>query len=330
MTRGPRRLLEDPDFKWETGCDLADEKLLVDNYDTDAMKKRLLAAIALGAGAAGSGGVTVGDGTPVVRAGFRWSAALKPVAGIVAAVGAVTLSFWAGMQARDADVDHVPPPAVEVPVAPSDLPSMAPSMDEAAPPEPAIPSEEPTEPPAGSHAARAPAPLAELPAVAPALEVALAPVLEAPVLDAASDDGVAEVALDALPEAVRTSDLPGQTADYDAADAALGAGRYREAKKRFGDYLVSWPDGGYASEAKLGLLEALHGLGEVSDVERYAAVLAEDPTMSHLRHEILRLRAESLVKLDRCGEALLVAEEVSARTLADIRRACRQIRREGP
>ena len=26
---GPRRLMDDPDFKWETGCDLADEALLL-------------------------------------------------------------------------------------------------------------------------------------------------------------------------------------------------------------------------------------------------------------------------------------------------------------
>ncbi|MEQ1502970.1 MAG: hypothetical protein ABMB14_12105 [Myxococcota bacterium] len=46
MTVGPRRLNDDPDFKWETGCDLSDERGLVGDYDLAGLRSRLVAAAA--------------------------------------------------------------------------------------------------------------------------------------------------------------------------------------------------------------------------------------------------------------------------------------------
>jgi hypothetical protein len=54
-----------------------------------------------------------------------------------------------------------------------------------------------------------------------------------------------------------------------------------------------------------------------------------DPAFATHREEILRLWAESLVQLDRCTEALGVADQLSVRSAAPIRKSCRGVRREG-
>jgi hypothetical protein len=98
MTHGPRRLKDDPDFRWETGCDLRDEESQTGQYDFAGIRERLVAAAAAG-GNAPNGGQT---GPAPARSGWSGPSPLrglaKPAAGMVAGAMVVAAAYWLGVQ----------------------------------------------------------------------------------------------------------------------------------------------------------------------------------------------------------------------------------------
>jgi hypothetical protein len=309
MTRGPTRLKNDPDFQWETGCNVADEELVVGAYDHAALRARIVAAAALAGGAAATTtAAVIGDGVPAVAraAGWTFAAGWKPVA--VATLGAAMLAgaaYWLGVQsvpvaAQDGGV-HLPaaarmaPPAIVEPTSPSPV---------------AAPREEVIAPPAASLR------------VAPPRELAPSPVVDVPAIDATitTDPSPAVAELPTSP----ASRLNEQNQVMGIAADALEDGNFVRAEQMYERYLAEWPSGPSAPDATYGLMQARFGRGDAAGAEALAKKMQDDPAFSEKREEILRFRAESLVQLGRCGEALLLVEKLSARDAAPVRRACRR------
>ncbi|MEM6927183.1 MAG: hypothetical protein AAF602_09655, partial [Myxococcota bacterium] len=136
MSRGPRRLMDDPDFQWETGCNLRDESVLTEGYDLGSLREAVLARVP-----------EVGDGVPPIRPrrGWRW--------GVGGLVGLSTVTaFWLGTQFGGLDLEtpanpEAPPAAAPTPVEPDAPTTTAPAIEEAAAPMP-LPSAPPVTAPA--------------------------------------------------------------------------------------------------------------------------------------------------------------------------------------
>lgn len=307
---GPRRLKDDPDFRWETGCDLSAEEEAVGAFDHEKMRARLVAAALAGA-------------PPAIPAGPKgpspWWAFAKPVAGVVALVGALGTAYVAGLRAGSepqpaASVAPIEAPLPQRVVPPPAVPSALPVVEEAV----VVPVVVPP-PPERVPTLVAPVPTALEPA-APTAEVGVVP--PAPV--------VAEVEPPVVVLAAPSRSTMGpQLAQYDRALEQLERGEHAAARDGFLLYLATWPDGDLRPEAQIGLLQSLHGTGDAAAAESLAAKLQDLPDFRDRRSNILRLRAESLVVLGRCDEAVSVAADLSSREQADIRRACRSMRREG-
>lgn len=329
MTRGPRRLKDDPDFKWETGCDIEDEARVVGTYDLETSRSRLLAAVAL------LPPVTVGDGVPTVRPGSSaWKIALRPVVGAITGALLVGGAYWLGVRAgTDGEAAPTAVPSESVrPAAPETVQAApAPQGIEApaARPEPTLAPPILKERGAGMRAA----PIERDPIDGGASDAAL------PATDAVSTvpgfeggaSGTGESSDSPLgapaPPVEAESQFKAEFAILDPANDALDAGRYGDARKGYERYLARFPNGKMTVEAQWGLLKSLSA-DDAAGTEVLAAQLQDLPAFSARREDILRLRAESLVHLDRCDDALLVAEGLSSRSAAEIKRACRQPRRE--
>jgi hypothetical protein len=114
---------------------------------------------------------------------------------------------------------------------------------------------------------------------------------------------------------------------YDRIRDALDTGDARAAVSAFEAYDAAFPSGRLATEARIKLLLVLLAAGDAAAAERLAADLQDRAEFSTRRPEILRVRAESLVSLGRCDEALALPD-LASRDAAEVRRACR--RREAP
>ena len=119
MTRGPRRLKDDPDFQWETGCNLADEESRVGQYDLAGIRDRLVAAAAV------VPAPIVSDPPPSQAGPSTWPRMVKPAAGMVAGAMVVAAAYWLGVQAGQEAPRSAPDPAppVHEVVAPSIAPA---------------------------------------------------------------------------------------------------------------------------------------------------------------------------------------------------------------
>ena len=117
MSRGPRRLLDDPDFKWETGCDLADEGSVVGDYDLTAAKDAVMERVA--AAAAANASALVGDGIPSVRTGL--GSTLNGLAVVLAGVVILGGAFWLGRYSNDPNLVERSEPQTDVRPLPSPL-----------------------------------------------------------------------------------------------------------------------------------------------------------------------------------------------------------------
>jgi hypothetical protein len=112
------------------------------------------------------------------------------------------------------------------------------------------------------------------------------------------------------------------------AGEALNERDYVRAEQMYERYLAEYASGPYVPEAMRGVLEARFGRGDAAGAEALAKKMQGDPVFLGEREEILRFRAESLVQLGRCDEALLLVEGHSDRSVVrDVRGACRH--REG-
>lgn len=302
MSEGPRRLRDDPDFAWETGCDLADEAFAVGGYDLPAMKGRLLAEVSPpSVGAPLKAASPLGGWVPVLGA----AVALLAVGGVVGA-------WLAGAPSEL-------PPAVPVVVeAPTPSPVVAVQAPVVAP-EAAVPVPAPVEAVAPSPKA---VPVAAEPVAAPAVptvDVAAGGLDEAP--EAPQARPTVEPTVDG---GTSSGGLAEELALFETASAAALAGDDRAAAEGFEAYRERYPQGSLLDEADLGLLRARVALGDHEGVERLAASLVERPGLEPLRDGLQRTRAENLVWLQRCEEALELVASLPTREGADVRRACRR------
>jgi len=308
MTRGPTRLKDDADFQWETGCNVADEELVVGSYDHATLRSRIVAG-ALATGAAATTAVLVAHGMPTVTRVTGWTiaAAWKPIVGLTAGAAILAGTYWLGVQSR-------PTPSGDDGGGHTPAPISAPAILDVEPQPDRVPmrSEEATTPPAATLETGSPM------AGPAAVESVPAPVPADATLDAAPSQ-------DAPPH---LSALPEQIYVMDVAATALREGDYLRAEQMYERYLAEWPSGPQVPEATIGLLQARFGRGDAAGAEALAKKMQGDPTFFEEREEILRFRAESLVQLNRCREALDLAEELSDRSAArNVRGACRH--REG-
>jgi hypothetical protein len=311
-------LKDDSDFQWETGCNLDDERLVVGVYDLSGLRSRIVAGV-LATGVAATTAVIVGDGVPVIARAAGWSVAtvVKPVLGAAGGAAILAGAYWLGVQSRSSE----PVPQLEV------APIHAPVM-----PAPA----------SLSTGILVPGRVEE-PALTPPIEAAIAAPQHEPANSASlrntpppdSDQAPAAGTASADPAtrvvtapAVPHSDVPDQMATLYKADDAMGRGDYAEAERLY-TQVREWPDGDLAPEAELGLLRARSSRQDFVGTAQLAEQIQDDPAFSDKRQEILRLWAESLVQLDRCTEALRVAEKLSVRSAAPTRKSCRGVRREG-
>jgi hypothetical protein len=342
MTRGPRRLKDDSDFQWETGCNLEDEKLVVGDYDLAGMRSRIVAGV-LATGVAASTAVIIGDGVPVVARAAGWSFAtvVKPVLGAAGGAAVLAGAYWLGVQSRSPET--LPEPeiaAIHGPASPGHGPA-SPGHG------PASPGYTPPEMPAPAALSTGPLvpgrtvePIGERPADAGVATEDSVPVASAPLRTTPEESAPAEVepAGTASEQPLSwerpgivppASDVPAQKTMLYAADDAMGRGDYADAAQLYTDLIHKWPNGVLWVEAELGLLNARSLGQDYVGTARLAEQIYDDPAFSDKRQEILRLWAESLVQLDRCTEALRLAEELSVRSAAPTRKSCRGVRREG-
>jgi hypothetical protein len=188
--------------------------------------------------------------------------------------------------------------------------TVAPVVPEAAPDEPARPAAAP---------ARAAAPDRPMEPAAPAGE-ADAPTHDEGGAPVAATDEEAGSPTDA--EAL-VSDLAAEVAMYDAATERLGGGDAAGAADAYRAYLEAYPQGRLVVESQLGLLRAQVVLGPSDAVESLAVQLLSDERLGARHDELRRMRADNLVLMGRCDDALAVARDLPSRDAGPIRRACR-------
>ncbi|MBB93575.1 MAG: tol-pal system protein YbgF [Rhodobacteraceae bacterium] len=105
----------------------------------------------------------------------------------------------------------------------------------------------------------------------------------------------------------------GEQADYDAAQAALGEARYRDAADGFARFITNYPGSPLAARAQLGRGKALTGLEDTREAARaYLASFSADPT-GPVAAESLVLLGAALGKLGQVNQACLTLAEVSTR-----------------
>jgi TolA-binding protein len=313
-TPNPVRLRLDPDFRAETGCDLSDEAAVTGGYDHARGKQRLLAAIAA---LPPPGGPTAG---PASGAGASSASGVMLAGAFGAAVVGIALLVGAWSTAVPSAAPQVAPPThVAAPTAPDAAPAGSPELT-------AGPASLPTEPVVASSP-RAPMDqrIARVGSPPPAVVVGpveVPPTVEAPV--------AAVLPSTPTEPAIAPSGLQADYAAFLAGDAAFKDGDFAAARDGYRGYLASHPDGAMEPEAQLGLLLALHQLGDARAAELQARTIQDRSIFSSRRVEILRVRAESLVLLDRCDEALSLADQLASKDAAEARRVCRARRKGEP
>ena len=330
MNQAPRRLMDDPDFKWETGCDLKDEASVVGDYDLAGVKDALLQNIAAGVPPAAVGGSTSAAG------GIAGAASvIKPLLGVLAATtvvgGAYLLGVQNGAMSSLQPVMEAPAP-IEVAATydapnPSELTAddveafmgEAGVGDDDGPaweyrPEGLRRTRPRKAPKGGGTSARR---QAKRPAAAASADAA--EVMSKPPPIRVPPAGEADRAAPRAPQ----SSMPQQLALYDAADYAFEDGDYEAALTGYEAYLEAYPTGQFREAAEQGMLHALFEAGDAQGTAELAAVLQDRIEHASNRQEICRLHAESLVLLDRCRDALALADDLTSKDAARIRRACR-------
>ena len=312
MSRGPRRLLDDPDFR-ETGCNLADEQSVVGNYDLTRMRQAVLERV--GAAEATQSAAFVGDTASTTGLGGFSTVIGVLVAGLAVVGGA----FWfAGSGVSPTS----PPDAVVAVPSAEALPPVVRSEPEGradAPPEvssaeaPVLPQ---APPPAKELRSR---PTGVEPSKSPGERVSVVPP------QAEREEGVAElVTREDEPTGAPPSPLQLQINQYDQCLDSLDRGRHRVATECFRSFLHAYPQSSMRQTAEFALLRALKESGDVEGTAALAERMADRPENSTREEELRRLQAQSLAKLGRCDHALQLARELPSSDASAIRKACRK------
>lgn len=332
MSTPPRRLRDDPDFLWETGCDLADEAFAVGGYDLPSMRAKVLAGTQPPSGGAplrspsGAMPWVVGAiGVALLLVGGAWFGAAPPVV-LAPSVGEVVPSATGvGLP----EERSTPSPVVEPPVVPaaSANDGVAVAQVDAVPsrdmPD-AMPDAMPRSHVASEPVAALPAPVEPTATSGEALIERSHGEAVPPPRGSDGTEGSEQLLADPLDGAdASASTLAMELEVYERAADSLTAHAAGEAAEGFRAYLEAYPNGRLRSEATIGLLRALVEVGDAAAVEEIALTLLQRADLGSQRAEILRVRAENLVALERCDEALLLARSLSGRDAANVRRACR-------
>ncbi|MEQ1506701.1 MAG: hypothetical protein ABMB14_31025, partial [Myxococcota bacterium] len=259
-------------------------------------------------------------------------------AGFVAGAAVVAAAYWLGIHSGSSDVELIAVPVpvpVTAPVAPP-----APSTDgrggqdgqdavqpAATSPGPSVgPSVGSASSPAGRLSPGGAVPTKSAP---PTIATPAPAQVAATQTEGTADAGPAAAApTGSVRAAPPSSELAIELQVFEPARDSLVDGDFAAAKTGFERYLAQLPHGRMVGEAQIGRLQASKGLNDPAATASLAEKLQDLPELAGRRQEILRLRAESLVLLDRCDEALLVASDLSTRDASEIRRACRATRRE--
>ncbi len=210
-------------------------------------------------------------------------------------------------------------PAVGLPVAVEAGDVQLPPVGEPLPPpEPAL-----AQPSVATEVAPVTPPAAEVEPARPPSSLVVAPEPE-------EGDGV--VTLDAVrPPSASEGPAPRSGLDtevdlYDGASALRDAGDYIGAVAAYNSYILRYPSGHLAHEARLSILECFLETGAHAEAVDMAAALVDDPSFTDRRRELLLVQAESLLRLDRCPDALAIVDTLGARDARAmaVRRECRR------
>ena len=292
----PTRWKSDDSFIQETGIDLNVEEASVQGYDLAGMKAAVEAAQA--GGASGLGLMHVGGATAVAVAFFA-------------------SAFWLQADSVDQGTAVAPPSGDVVAAAPVQQPAVAETVGTVAevvaitPRTPAASTTAPLVERTVEGVADAPEEASEDPAEQPIL---------APELWGAAEAGTAEAP---APAAEAEGELAAQLAMYQDGRALLDDDQLTAANAVFARYLETWPQGSLRDEVLVSMLDVLVRQQDWSQVERVSASLLTLSTLSARHGEFWRVRAEALVKLGRCDEALSVASNLSRTEQQTVRRSCR-------
>jgi len=301
---GPRRLRDDPDFQWETGCDLSEEGLVVGDYALADMKGRVLAGAAGGSASAAAataawvkGLLVSGVLVAAVGGGYLWGRSAIPVS----EVNAEPI-------AEVAVVAAAPPPTLSTPAV--DMPGVvqAPSAQTAEEPNPQSRAEAST--------------AAPMSAATPSVDAA--PSARATKAVVVAPESAVAMVEDKAPAGL--SPLRMELADWERSREALAAEDWARAEASLHHYLVTWPEGRLREEAKLALLQCHVELGQPSQVEVLAAEMLAGTLIEGRRTELAVIRAQALLALERCDEvvALLDSERLKGADAGTLRKECRR------
>lgn len=128
--------------------------------------------------------------------------------------------------------------------------------------------------------------------------------------------------------ATPSSSLAEELAAYNIGLDAAEQGAWREARDAYTAYLRDWPQGRLRTEAQLGLLTATVRSSSPAAAEALASDLLAQGGLGSRRNDVLLVRAEALVQLGRCDEALVSIEDLRREPRVNaIRQACKRARR---
>ena len=294
--RSPRRLVDDPSTSTDLRDALSSEAELVEDHDLEALRARI------------TQGTPAGAPLPAGPRGPRgwW---VVGVSGITAAIVTLGLQSLQSPQTVPVWIPTAPigileTEAMEAPVRTEVQPGVeTPSIEEAA--QPAVRAIEP----------------AAMPLPAPV-----------PTLAAPEPDPVAAIEWPAIEEAPAPSSVPSnalakELATYNVALDAASRRDWSIARDAYTTYLATWPNGHLVTEARLGLLTATVESSSPAAAEALASDLLRNGALGSRRNDVELVRAEALVQLGRCDEAMgIIAEMPRESRVNSIRQSCRRAR----
>ena len=348
----PGRLKDDKAFLLETGIRFEDEEALLTTYDVPAMRGRLDAHIAAGAG-------------PILKAPPAMSRILTLVGVSVIVAGSIIAGLVAGdspagdraevansVRARTNTIvaeekGHEPAPLTtidETAREDEDEPRRAEPIRVEPQPVPATEEVEPrqtapVEPGAAVTIHKRPSkpkkktktPRPRRPELMKEVTI-VAPAAPSPLVVEPKDEPIEE---ETAPADDRST-LAEQLALYERGRKALRGGKLEAAVQAFKTYRKRFPKGELWQESSLSMLEALVRRGRHGATIRLARSLLARGSLRHRRGEVLRVKGEAEAKLGRCdaaektfAKALKSARSgLTAESILGALRHCRRVRGE--
>lgn len=307
--RAPRRLKDDPSVGDGLRDALLEEEELVDDYDLGALRARVV------------------GGTPTAPPGLprplRWLAVIA-VSGFTAAV----VSLWLQPDAQ-VPIAPVQTPAIQVhPTVDLQTPSRTvETLDDGttdAAPAPDLPTAD-----APASVPQPSAPQVSVPHAAPSepVEPPAPAVVAGPAADASAETD-ARPETPPTPAPVAPAGLAAELAAYNRGLDAAERGDWRAARDAYTTYLQTWPNGQMTTEGWLGLLTATVESSSPAAAEALASEMLARGGLGSRRTDVILVRAEALVQLGDCDQALHLVEGFRRNDRVNsIKQSCKRARR---